>query len=85
VRRRAGRVVGGTRARRVLAAASGEPACTAHLTLPSTPLFIIPLGAGMNSLFYADGAFFERVYAFLKERGRADKAKMIRRALFIHQ
>jgi hypothetical protein len=39
----------------------------------------------MNSLFYADGAFFERVYAFLKERGRADKAKMIRRALFIHQ
>jgi len=39
----------------------------------------------MNSLFYADGAFFERVYGHLKERGRMDKAKMIRRALFVHQ
>ena len=40
---------------------------------------------GMNSLFYADGAFFERIYAFLKQNGREDKAKMIRRALFVHQ
>lgn len=70
----------------MLAAASGEPACSTSYTALN-PLFLFPLCtlSGMNSLFYADGAFFERVYAFLKERGRADKAKMIRRALFIHQ
>ena len=41
--------------------------------------------AGMDSLFYADGALFERLYNRFKAAGQTDKARMIRRALFIHQ
>jgi hypothetical protein len=39
----------------------------------------------MNSLFYADGAFFERLYKRFKDAGTTSKARMIRRALFVHQ
>lgn len=49
-------------------------------------LFYAFAAAGMDSLFYADGAFFERLYKRFKDGGQAaNKTRMVRRALFIHQ
>ena len=39
----------------------------------------------METMFYADGNFFQKVYTFLRDAGREANAVMIRRALFLHQ
>jgi hypothetical protein len=39
----------------------------------------------METMFYADGNFFRRIFEFLQSKGRTAQAAMIRRALFVHQ
>ena len=41
--------------------------------------------SAMETMFYADGNFFQKVYTFLRDAGREEHAVMIRRALFLHQ